>query len=96
MMEMLLHVAVIYGLTFLLKDSSILSTPRNWLAFRYAFFLKLFSCAYCVGFYSGGISYFLLGLSAHFDIRLFLSYCLAGVSISGILDSLLLRMETDE
>lgn len=96
MIDLLFHITVIYGLTFILKDSSILSAPRFWLAARHTLFMKLFSCAYCVGFYSGGLSYFLLGLDSQFDFRVFLSYCLAGVSISGIVDSLLIRIEASD
>ena len=39
------------ALQYLLEESVILSAPRGWLI-QYKFFRDLFSCPYCLGFWS--------------------------------------------
>ena len=43
---------IIYGLTFLIKDSTILEVPRTWIR-KISFFDKLLSCSFCTGCWVG-------------------------------------------
>lgn len=95
-MDLLLTVAVMYGITFGIKDAKLFERPRQWLAARNGFVHSLLSCAYCVGFHSGWLTYFLLvPLSGDLmtDLRLMLAYSFAGVTFSGALDAVLLKVE---
>lgn len=95
-MSLFLTVAVMYGLTFGIKDAKLFSKPRQWLADRSPFLRDLLSCAYCVGFHSGWLTYLLL-VPASMDLTLFirglLAYAFAGVTVSGALDAILCRIE---
>jgi len=85
-----------YGLTFLIKESYLLSAPRNFLSERTRFFRKLFSCPYCIGFHSGWMVYFLANGFVEFSsdtVCSLLIYSLAGITISGFLDNLLIWIE---
>jgi hypothetical protein len=48
-----------YGITFSLKDSTLLTRPRNWLVIRSPFMYKMLSCAFCTGFHAGWLAYLL-------------------------------------
>ena len=43
---------VVYGLTFLIKDSTILEVPRSWVR-KVSFFDKLLNCSFCTGCWVG-------------------------------------------
>jgi uncharacterized membrane protein len=94
--SLLLTVAVMYGITFGIKDAKLFSRPRQWLADRSLFLHELLSCAYCVGFHSGWLTYLLL-VPVPDDwatfIRSIVAYAFAGVTISGALDAILQRIE---
>jgi len=91
-----LTIAVMYGITFGIKDAKLFSRPRQWIADRSKFFCDLLSCAYCVGFHSGWITYLLL-VPFHGDwatfVRGLVAYAFAGVAVSGALDAILQRIE---
>jgi hypothetical protein len=93
-MSPILHTIIIlcafYGMTFILKDSSIFDKPRIWLIRQHPVFYSLFSCYACVGFHSGYLVYLLS--FHHFDWREFILFGLAGASVSYIVDIILQRL----
>lgn len=95
-MDVFLTAAAMYGITFGLKDAKLFSAPRDWITSRSTFIHSLLSCAYCVGFHSGWMTYLLM-TSFPTDltqaIRGLLTYAFAGVTVSGSLDAILLRIE---
>lgn len=85
-----------YGLTFFLKDSELFSSLRERVVLANSFFAGLFSCAYCLGFYTGIISFLLLGpevATSWYYFRSVLAHGFAGVAVSGMLEALALRLE---
>jgi uncharacterized membrane protein len=95
-MNVFLTAAVMYGITFGIKDAKLFTIPRNWLTSRSGFIHSLLSCAYCVGFHSGWMTYLLMVVfptDLTQAIRGLLTYAFAGVAVSGALDSILLRIE---
>lgn len=73
-----------FSISFLIKESDgpfhILYKIRLFLISKSEFFARLFLCYYCVGFYSGLISYFLLNSS--FNLKHFIVYGLFGAGVS--------------
>jgi len=67
------------GLTFILKYGSILAFLRERLT-RYGFFRELFSCALCLGFWSGLITG---GIHQQYNILMCAPY---GAAISWVAD----------
>lgn len=87
-----------YGLTFVLKDSKILARPRNWITSRSTFALELFSCSYCVGLHTGWITFLLfryesISLDSFSWVPEVLYYSFSGVTVSGLTEAILLRLE---
>jgi len=99
-MDVFLSIAVMYGITFGIKDSKLLRKPRQWLADRSSFFADLLSCPYCVGFHSGWLTFLLLrqdlSLLSGVGWVYLVAYSFAGVTVSGLLDALLLRLESSD
>ena len=98
-MEILLTVALMYGLTFALKDAKLLNRPRGWLVGRSDFFGELLSCAYCTGFHSGWVSFLLLRSSDITSlpwIQGLVIYAFAGAAVSYVVDVVLLHLESDD
>ena len=103
-MEVLLTVSLMYGITFSLRDASLLDKVRS-IAKRSSFLDSLLSCAFCTGFHSGWLSFLILrgsGMASSVS-SLFIGlllYSFSGASISYFIDTLLLRLEvtpdTDE
>lgn len=87
-----------YGITFALKDSVLLNSPREWIISRSKFVGDLLSCAYCTGFYSGWISFILLKVSGISDLPWFglVVYAFVGASVSYVMDVIMLRAEGDD
>ena len=101
MTDWLLTVAVMYGLTFVIKDAKLFSRPRHWLAGQHTFFYEFLSCPYCVGFHTGWMTFLLLrasdpSLSGWAWFSAFAAYSFAGVTVSGFFDALLIRLEGHE
>jgi hypothetical protein len=46
------NILTICGLTFIIKDSYLLSSVRTRLINLHPIFLRLFECSFCIGFYS--------------------------------------------
>lgn len=92
---MLLTFAVMYGITFGIKDAKLFSRPRQWLADRSFFLYQLFSCPFCVGFHAGWITYLLMGTSTMPIYPGIIAYAFAGTAVSGICDTILTRIEAD-
>lgn len=86
MLEAIIVVFAIYGLTWGIQNSELLSVSRGWIMRKSVFAFKLLSCSFCVGFYSGMLIY-LLSQSVH-SFNLFLIWGLAGSGISFILTGL--------
>ena len=49
---MILQILAILGLTFLIKDSYILSGLREKLISKHPLFMEFFGCSFCITFYS--------------------------------------------
>lgn len=58
-MEVFLTLALMYGITFSLKDAKLLNRPREFVM-KVKFFEDLLTCPFCTGFHSGWISFLLL------------------------------------
>ncbi len=93
----LLTIFAIFGLAFLIKDSSgpfdIMDKIRfHLLHNKYVgvFFFKLLSCYFCVGCHCGWIVYLLT--EKNYTWQFFTLYTLAGGAISLILDAALARL----
>ena len=89
-----------YGITFAIKDASLLTPFREWVTSRSSFMEKMLSCSFCTGFHSGWISFFLLyfsGLTPPVERLLpaLLVYSFCGASFSYLMDILLLRIESE-
>lgn len=90
---LLLQILVMYGITFGIKDSKLFLPIRQRLSNRFLFFYRLFTCPYCVGFHSGWLTYLLFTSLGVFDLRYFLAYAFAGVTVSGTFEVVLVRIE---
>lgn len=98
-MDLLLTVALMYGLTFAAKDSTLLSPPRDWISSRSDFFREMLSCAFCTGFHSGWISFLLLrsaGVTTLPWAQGLFIYAFVGATVSYTLDLLLLALEDSD
>lgn len=96
MLQIIICICAIYGLAFVLKETSgpwgILSIIRNRLiANKYVglFFFNLFECYFCVGFHAGWIVYLLS--QHHWHLNFLILWGLAGGVISLIIDGILSR-----
>lgn len=97
-MEILLTVALMYGLTFAFKDAKLLNRPRKWLA-RLDSFKELLSCAYCTGFHTGWMAFLLLksaDISPLPWLQGLVIYAFVGAAVSYVLDVVLLHFESDD
>jgi hypothetical protein len=98
MTQLIITIFAIYGLSFLIKDSSgpwdLCSKTRNVLMnnrFVGVFFFKLFDCYFCVGCHSGWIVYLLT--QEHYHFNFLICWSLAGGIISLMLDALLTKLQ---
>jgi len=89
-MNIVIILFAFYGLTFIIKDSSLFDKPRIWLIRQHPLFYQLFSCYACVGFHAGYLVY-LLSFD-QFSFRDFILFGLAGASVSYIVDIVLQRL----
>ena len=98
-METFLTIALMYGITFGIKDAKLLHAPRAWLTQKSNFFAELLSCAYCTGFHGGWISFLILhmgGLARILPFWWSLSvYALAGAAVSYVIDTAMVRLESN-
>jgi hypothetical protein len=97
--EILLTVALMYGITFSIKDAKLFDVPRSWLTSRVVFFASLLSCPFCVGFHSGWISFVLLrsaGISDLPWIQGLLIYAFVGATVSYVIDVVMVLLEGDD
>lgn len=97
MLNTIIIILAIFGLAFLIKDSSgpwgIMSWIRNKLInnkFVGVFFFKLFDCYFCVGAYAGLIIYLLT--QKNYQVNFIICWVLAGGIISLMLDALLTKL----
>ena len=88
MLDALIILLSFYGMTFLIKESSILSRPRNWVLLKSTFIAELMLCWFCSGFWSALLVYLLY--QWHFGF-IFL-WGLAGASASFILNAIVDRL----
>jgi hypothetical protein len=70
---------------------------RDKLTLESEFFHKLLSCSFCTGFHAGWLAYLLvadlkLSLALPFDL---LTYSFASASFCYVLDTLLIKLESD-
>lgn len=98
-MTILIPILAIFGLAFLIKESSgpfdIMDWLRNTLMRNKhvgVFFYKLFSCYFCVGCHCGWLVYLLSAES--YSWQFFVLWTLAGGVISLTLDALLTRLRS--
>lgn len=90
MLNALIVLFSFYGLTWAIKESELLSTPRNWVMRKSVFIFKLLSCYFCTGFWCGLVVYLLYNLSFHWN--LFILWGLAGAAVSFIMDAVVTRL----
>jgi hypothetical protein len=84
-----------YGITFSLKDSTLLARPRNRLVIRSPFMYQMLTCAFCTGFHAGWLSYL---LRSHWYwhltyMRLMLAHAFAAAAFCYVLDILAQALE---
>lgn len=82
MLDAIIVLLSFYGLTYLIKEAEILSSVRNWLMMKSAFFTKMLFCWFCTGFHAGWIVYFLH--KYQWDLTL---YALAGAAAASIINA---------
>ena len=88
---------VMYGATFMAKDSKIFAKPRDWAVAKSKFVEDLMECPFCVGTWVGlamGLAKaLLLNLGITEMLATMLAYSLAAASISFILDLVTRKLE---
>lgn len=52
MLDTIITLFAIYGLTYAVKESSLLAGPRNWLMLRSVFLTKMLMCWFCSAFWA--------------------------------------------
>jgi len=85
-----------YGITFAIKDSSVLYKPRLWVTSRSLFLKEMLSCAYCTGFHSGWMSFVLLKFSMISDLPWVpgsIIYAFSGAAASYVIDLAVIFLE---
>jgi hypothetical protein len=75
---------VIYGISHSIKETILFDKIRIWLINKNKFFLNLFSCYFCVGWYSGLFTYLLTYDTL--NIRQLIFYGFLGAATSFIFD----------
>ena len=98
-MEILLTVAVMYGITFSLTQAKLLNRPRDWLVGKSNFISDLLSCSFCTGFHSGWLTFLLLTWAGLVSTPLWpglVVYAFASATISYGLDLVFIRLEGDD
>lgn len=83
-----------YAVTWVIQNSELLSTPRNYIMRNSVFMFKLLSCSFCTGFYSGLFVYLLH--EEHWSLRLLLLWGLASSSLCYILNAVVNRLSVGE
>jgi hypothetical protein len=73
-----------YGLTFAIKESSLLARPRMALIKMHPFFFELLNCYFCTGWYAGLILY-LLNFST-FSLGSMITWGFSSAAISFLLN----------
>jgi hypothetical protein len=79
-LNIILILLSILGITYSIKEASLFDRPRVWIISKHPFFAKLFGCPFCVGFYSGLITYSLE--FGTFNIRQLVLFGFVGAIIS--------------
>lgn len=82
MLHAILVVFAMYGITFAIKEASLLDKPRNYLARNSMFFYEMLSCAYCTGFHAGWIAYLLFNPLNVFSIREMVLWAFSSAAVS--------------
>lgn len=84
MLDAIITIFSFYGLTWAIKESDLLSRPRNWIMRNSVFMFGLLSCYFCTGFHAGWIIYLLHEQKWYWNF--FILWGLASASISFILN----------
>jgi len=90
MLDALIVIFSFYGLTWAIKESEILSIPRNWIMRKSVFAFKLLSCYFCTGFWCGIVICLLHENQPHFNFLIL--WGLASAASSLILDAIVSRL----
>lgn len=88
---MTLFLLACFGLTYLVRSSSIARLPRLWLVGHSRFFRAMLACAFCTGFWC---SLTVGAAMPEVPWRLLLPYALAGAGFAYGFDALVLLIET--
>jgi len=94
MLDAIIVILCFYSLTWLIKESAILSRPRQWVMEHSVFMAKMLYCWYCTGFYSGLIVY--LVHETNFKFNYFVMWGLSGAAVSLILNVLVTRLSWEK
>jgi len=95
MLHTILIILAIYSISFGLKESTLLDKPRNFITRSSPFFYKLFSCYYCLSFYSGIIAYFLFNPWCCIVLSDIVLWGLAGSAIGLIMNGIVSNLYKD-
>lgn len=90
LLEAIIVLFAFYGFTWAVKESELLSSPRNFLMRKSVFIFKLLSCYFCTGFWCG-IAVYLLHESV-WRWNFIILWGLAGAAVSFIMDALVSRL----
>lgn len=95
----ILYILAIYAFSFSIRNLSgpfniIVKLRSTLLQNKYVgnFFYELFTCPWCIGFHCGYIVYLLHFTS--FDIKQMIVWAFAGSAISGLLDSIIDKLNS--
>jgi hypothetical protein len=92
MLDSIFKILAIYSITFAIKETSLLDSPREWLMKRSSFFYKLISCPYCLTTHSGYLAYLLFNHPSNYTWRGFLLWLLAGGPIGLIFNGVINKL----
>jgi len=80
----------------LIKESSILDQPRNWLLQRSPFFFKMLDCWFCTGIHAGWIACLLTQPFSKHTFNEIVLWALAGGPVSLIMNALVDKLYRQE
>lgn len=88
MLDALIVIFAIIGVAYGIQQSTLLARPRSWLMMHSSFFVRLLSCPFCVGFYSGLFVYLLHELPSCYTILDGLLWGFAGSAMCGLFSAI--------
>ncbi len=90
MLDAIITILSFYGLTWAIKESDLISRPRNWIMRHSVFMFEMLSCYFCTGFHAGWIIYLLHEKEWHWNF--FILWGLSSAAFSYIINAVVTRL----